>query len=61
MACLLVNGWLLLQDGRESVRKGDLVRVYLREHLPEIHRSGEVLLSEQAAPLAVKDAVFNSG
>jgi 3-(methylthio)propanoyl-CoA dehydrogenase len=58
MACFLVNSWLLLWDGRLEVRKLELARVYLAEHLPDIHRSGEAILAADSAALQSRQLLF---
>ncbi len=45
MAVYLVNSWLMLQDGRVSDRKRELVRMYLSEHLPQVQRARQAILS----------------
>ena len=51
MAVYLLGGWLLLKDARQSRRKGELARVYLAEHLPEIHSAWERLQRAEPPPL----------
>ena len=59
MACWLVNSWLLLRDGLVAPRKLELAKVYLAEHLPEIHRAGEAILAADATPLLAREIIFN--
>jgi hypothetical protein len=45
MAVYLVNAWLMLQDGRVSDRKRELVRMYIVEHLPQVQRARQAILN----------------
>jgi alkylation response protein AidB-like acyl-CoA dehydrogenase len=45
MAVYLVNAWLMLQDGRVSDRKRELVRMYIGEHLPQVQRARQAILN----------------
>lgn len=58
MAVYIVNSWLLLQDARLSERKLAIARVYLAEHLPQVHRAGEAIHTADATPLEVRGAVL---
>jgi 3-(methylthio)propanoyl-CoA dehydrogenase len=60
IACYLVNSWLMLRDAVASERKGNLARLYITEYLPEIHRSGEAILSADTTPLQVRDSILSS-
>ncbi len=59
MACWLVNSWLLLRDGLAAPRKAVMVKVYLAEHLPEIHRAGETLLLADPTPLSARQILLS--
>lgn len=59
MACWLVNSWLLLRDGLAAPRKAEMVKVYLAEHLPEIHRAGETLLLADPTPLSARQILLS--
>ena len=61
MAAYLVNSWLLMQDARISERKADVARLYIAEHLPKVRAAGEVILTADETPLAVRDAVLGEG
>jgi len=50
MAVYIVNSWLLLQDALVSQRKADLARVYINEHLPQVHQAGETILKSDPIP-----------
>jgi alkylation response protein AidB-like acyl-CoA dehydrogenase len=58
MACYLVNSWLLLRDGKVAPRKLELAKVYIAEHLPEVHRAGEAILAGDDAPLQARAKIF---
>jgi hypothetical protein len=58
MACYLINSWLLLRDGEVASRKRELAKVYIAEHLPEIHRAGEAILAADATPLQAMAKIF---
>ncbi len=68
MACYLINSWLVLRDGAgaesaggsESERKKDLARLYIAEHLTDIHRAGEAISCADSTPLAVRDSVLSN-
>ena len=61
MAAYLVNSWLLMQDARISERKADVARLYIAEHLPKVRAAGEIILTADETPLAVRDAVLGEG
>ncbi len=61
MAAYLVNSWLLMQDARISERKADVARLYIAEHLPKVRAAGEMILTADETPLAVRDAVLGEG
>jgi Acyl-CoA dehydrogenase, C-terminal domain/Acyl-CoA dehydrogenase C terminal len=44
IAVYLVNMWLLLRDGKVSERKRELVRLYIREHLPQIQGAKQFIM-----------------
>jgi hypothetical protein len=64
MACYLLNCWLLLRDGSSApdtsygLHKRELARVYLAEHLPDIHRAGETILAADATALLARQTIF---
>ena len=61
MAAYLVNSWLLMQDAHISERKADVARLYIAEHLPKVRAAGEIILTADETPLAVRDAVLGEG
>ncbi len=58
MAVYLVNGWLLLQDGRVSERKRELARKYLEEHLPRVQRAGQIILASANLPAEIRSTLL---
>lgn len=58
MATVVVNGWLLLQDGRTDPRKAELAHVYLAEHLPRLQAAGQAILAADAAPLQARQTIL---
>ena len=59
MAAYLCNSWLLLQDGGLDARKGNLAKVYAREHLPHIHSHSEAIMNAETSPLQVREPVLS--
>jgi alkylation response protein AidB-like acyl-CoA dehydrogenase len=59
MACYLLNSWLLLRDSLRARRKAELAKVYIAEHLPDIHRLGEAILAADPAPLLARQVIFS--
>ncbi len=60
MAVYIVNAWLLLQDARLSERKQAVARVYLAEHLPQVHRAAAAIHAADDTPLAAREAIFTA-
>lgn len=58
MVCYLVNSWLVLRDATIDERKRDLARLYIGEHLPEIHRTGEAIACADRTALEVRDSIL---
>jgi alkylation response protein AidB-like acyl-CoA dehydrogenase len=58
LAAYLVNAWLLLQDAVHVVRKHDLARAYIAEHLPDIHAAGEAILTIDSSMLQVRETLL---
>lgn len=58
MAVCVVNSWLLLQDARISERKKSIARVYLAEHLPQVHSVSAAIHAADATPLQLRDTVL---
>ena len=58
VATYLLNGWLVLQDARESERKRDLARVYIGEVLPQIRARIDVLRTIDPTPVQAKETVL---
>lgn len=58
MAVYIVNSWLLLQDALVSVRKANLAKVYINEHLPQVYQASELILKSDDIPLQVRDSVL---
>jgi alkylation response protein AidB-like acyl-CoA dehydrogenase len=58
MAAYIVNSWLLLQDALVSARKADLAKIYMGEHLPQVHQAGELILKTDDTPLKIRDTVL---
>jgi alkylation response protein AidB-like acyl-CoA dehydrogenase len=60
VATYLLNGWLVLQDARESERKRDLARVYIGEALPQIRARIDVLRAIDPTPVQAKETVLTA-
>jgi alkylation response protein AidB-like acyl-CoA dehydrogenase len=60
VATYLLNGWLVLQDARESERKRDLARVYIGEALPQIRARIDVLRAVDPTPVQAKETVLTA-
>ena len=58
MAVYLVNSWLMLQDGRVSERKRDLVRLYINDHLAQVQSARQAILYAGKAPLPMRSSIF---
>jgi hypothetical protein len=58
MAVYVLNSWLLLQDARLTERKKEMARVYLAEHLPEVHSAAQAIHAADATPLEAREAVL---
>ena len=58
MAVYVVNSWLLLQDARQSERKREMARVYMAEHLPQVHRAAAAIQAADPAPLEARAAIL---
>jgi hypothetical protein len=58
MAVYLVNSWLMLQDGRISDRKRELVRMYIGEHLPQVQRARQAILNAGKLSLETRDSIL---
>jgi alkylation response protein AidB-like acyl-CoA dehydrogenase len=58
MAVYLVNSWLMLQDGRISDRKRELVRMYIGEHLPQVQRARQAILKAGKLSLETRDSIL---
>ena len=58
MAVYIINSWLLLQDALVSARKADLARLYISEHIPQVHQAGERILESNQLYLEVRDTVL---
>ena len=59
MAVYLVNSWLMLQDGRVTPRKQELARVYIHEHLAQIHNARQSILNIGSEPILVRRSIIN--
>ena len=60
MAVSVVNGWLMLQGGRQSERKRAMAQVYVAEHLPRVRSAAAAIQAADPAPLRVRDVVLAS-
>lgn len=58
MAVYIINSWLLLQDALVSTRKADLARLYISEHIPQVHQAGERILESNQLYLEVRDTLL---
>jgi alkylation response protein AidB-like acyl-CoA dehydrogenase len=58
LALFVINGWLLLQDGRTSERKADVARIYIAETLPKAHSHANTILTASDTPMLVRDSVL---
>jgi HPt (histidine-containing phosphotransfer) domain-containing protein len=58
MAVYLVNSWLMLQDGRISDRKRELVRMYISEHLPQVQQAHQAILKAGKLSLETRDSIL---
>ena len=60
MAVYLLNCWLLLQDARLTERKQAIAKVYIGEHLPQIHRLVEAIQAADITPLQIRETILAS-
>jgi len=58
VAAYVVNGWLMLQDGRLAERKRAMARVYVAETLPKIRGRVAMLQASDLAPLQARDVIL---
>jgi hypothetical protein len=58
VAVLLVNAWLMLQDGCVSERKRDLARLYINENLSLIEGSLKTILNSGNTILPMHSSIF---
>jgi len=58
MAVYVVNSWLLLRDARRSERKGEMARVYMAEHLPQVRSAAAAIQAADPAPLEARAAIL---
>jgi hypothetical protein len=58
VAAYVVNGWLMLQDGRLAERKRAMARVYVAETLPKIRGRVAMLQASDPAPLQARDVIL---
>ncbi len=56
----VVNAWLLLQHGRQDVRKQAVAATYIAEQLPKIRTAVAAVQGADAVPLKNRDAVLAS-
>ncbi len=59
MAVYLVNSWLMLQDGRVSERKRELVSLYIHEHMAQVQSARQAILEAGNGPLPVRRSIIN--
>lgn len=53
MAAFIFNSWLMLQDARLAGYKKDMAKVYIKEHLPQVHSAGMAILEADSTALQV--------
>jgi len=58
MAVYAVNFWLMLQDARLSDRKREMAKLYIIEHLPQLHSAAAAIQSADATPLEAREVVL---
>jgi hypothetical protein len=58
MAVYVINGWLLLQAAQASKRKQEMARVYIGEHLPQVHSASQAIYAADATPLEARETVL---
>jgi alkylation response protein AidB-like acyl-CoA dehydrogenase len=58
MAVYVLCSWLLLQDARSSERKREMARVYIIEHLPQVHSAYAAIRAADATPLKARTAIL---
>lgn len=58
MAVFVVNFWLMLQDARLSDRKQAIARLYIAEHLPQVHSAAAAIQAADATPLEARAVVL---
>ena len=58
MAVLLVNFWLMLQDGLVSERKRELARLYINEHLSQVEGSRQTILNSGNTHLPMRSSII---
>ena len=59
MAVYIVNGWLMLQDATRLERKRDIAKLYLTEHLPQVHSAHAIILAADGAALEAQEAILS--
>jgi hypothetical protein len=60
MTLYVLNGWLLLRQGRISDRKRDIARVYLAEMLPKVQRASAAIQSASSLPMLAKESILST-
>jgi alkylation response protein AidB-like acyl-CoA dehydrogenase len=60
MAVYVINSWLMLQDARLSEKKRSMARVYIAEHLPQVHSAGEAIHAADLTPLEAREEILAS-
>ncbi|MCP4374121.1 MAG: hypothetical protein GY797_39345, partial [Deltaproteobacteria bacterium] len=58
MAVFVVNFWLMLQDARLSDRKRAMAKLYIIEHLPQVHSAAAAIHAADATPLEAREVVL---
>jgi hypothetical protein len=58
MAVYVLCSWLLLRDARHSERKREMARVYIIEHLPQVHSAHAAIRAADATPLEARAAIL---
>jgi alkylation response protein AidB-like acyl-CoA dehydrogenase len=60
MAVILINSWLVLQDGCVSERKRDLARLYINDHLSLVEGARQRIMTSGNVPLPIRSPIITS-
>jgi len=58
MAVYVLCSWLLLQDARRSDRKREMARVYIAEHMTQVHSAYAAIQAADATPLEARQTIL---